>query len=303
MTARRATPPRLRLAAALALVAMTACWGSTFVLIKDLLDRVPALDFLGVRFAIAALVMAAVAPGALRRLPRPLVRRSVALGALYGAAQIAQTLGLAHTAASVSGFVTGLYVVATPVLAALVLGDRIGARTWLAVLLATLGVATLTLDGLALGYGEALTLVGAILYAAHIVGLAAWTDPAHPVAHTWAMATVQVTVIAVICLVGAAPGGLTLPDRPADWVAVLYMALVAGALALVAQTWAQAHLRPTAAAVIMSMEPVWAAGFAVGLGGESLSGRLAAGGACVLAGMVLVGTATGHDARAGQGVG
>lgn len=292
---------RIRVLAALALVAMTACWGSTFILIKDLLDRVPALDFLGVRFALAAVVMAAVAPQALRRLPRPLVRRSLVLGAVYGAAQIAQTLGLAHTAASVSGFVTGLYVVATPILAALLLGDRIGRRTWLAVALATTGLAALTLDGLApadgMGYGEALTLVGAVLYAAHIVGLAAWTDADHPFAHTWAMATVQLGVIAAICLVGALPGGLVLPARPADWVAVVYMALVAGALALVAQTWAQSHLPPVGAAVIMSLEPVWAAGFAVALGGESVTARLLAGGGCVLAGMVLVGTAPAEPER------
>ncbi|WP_238694466.1 DMT family transporter [Nocardioides daphniae] len=109
------------LVATLALVAMTASWGSTFYLIKDLLDRVPTLDFLAVRFAIASLAMVLVAPRALGRLSRESRRHALVLGLLYGVAQILQTAGLAHTAASVSGFVTGMYVVLTPIFAALLL--------------------------------------------------------------------------------------------------------------------------------------------------------------------------------------
>ena len=109
---------RTTLLAAAALVALTACWGSTFFLIKDLLDRVPTLDFLALRFAIASLALLLVAPKALGRLSPQVRKHAVVLGALYGVAQILQTAGLAHTPASVSGFVTGLYVVCTPLLAA-----------------------------------------------------------------------------------------------------------------------------------------------------------------------------------------
>ena len=267
-----------------ALLAMTACWGSTFFLIKDLLDRAPTLDFLAVRFAVAGLVMVAVAPRALRRLSPLARRRAVVLGALYGVAQILQTAGLAHTAASVSGFITGLYVVATPLLAAVLLRTRINGLTWAAVALATSGLAVLTLDGIALGYGEAITLVAAILYALHIVALGAWSTAEDALG----MSIAQVLVIALICLVATAPDGLVLPATVADWLSVLYMALVAGALALVAQTWAQAHLAPTRAAIVMSMEPVFAATFAVGLGGESLTWRLLGGGAMVLVAMLVV---------------
>lgn len=267
-----------------ALLAMTACWGSTFFLIKDLLDRVPTLDFLAVRFAVAGLVMVAVAPRALRRLSPLARRRAVVLGALYGVAQILQTAGLAHTAASVSGFITGLYVVATPLLAAVLLRTRINGLTWAAVALATGGLAVLTLDGIALGYGEAITLVAAVLYALHIVALGAWSTAEDALG----MSITQVLVIALICLVATVPDGLVLPATAGDWLSVLYMALVAGALALVAQTWAQAHLAPTRAAIVMSMEPVFAATFAVGLGGESLTWRLLGGGAMVLVAMLVV---------------
>ncbi len=263
---------------------MTATWGSTFFLIKDLLDRVPTLDFLAVRFAIASVAMVLVAPKALARLSRESRRHAVVLGGLYGVAQILQTAGLAHTPASVSGFVTGLYVVATPLFAAVILHTRITWLTWAAVLLATAGLGVLTLDGLSIGYGEAITFVAALLYALHIVGLGAWSRPGEALG----MSILQIIVISVVCLVATAPDGVVLPDNGRDWLAIVYMALVAGALAMLAQTWAQSHLSPTRSAIVMSMEPVFAAFFAVLLGGESLTSRMLLGGAMVLVAMLAV---------------
>jgi drug/metabolite transporter (DMT)-like permease len=275
---------RTTLLATLALVAITAGWGSTFFLIKDLLERVPTLDFLAVRFAIAALALVLMAPRALSRLSRESRRHAVVLGLLYGFGQILQTAGLAHTPASVSGFITGLYVVATPLFAAVLLHTRITWLTWCAVLLALAGLGVLTLQGFSVGYGEALTFVAAMLYALHIVGLGAWSQPSEAMG----LAIVQLIVITVVCLVTTAPDGIALPDRTSDWLAVLYMAVVPGALGIVGQTWAQAHLAPTRTAIVMSMEPVFAAFFAVLLGGESLTVRMLFGGAMVLAAMLVV---------------
>jgi drug/metabolite transporter (DMT)-like permease len=275
---------RLALLATLTLLAMTACWGSTFFLIHDLLDRVPAVDFLALRFGIASAAMVLLAPRAVARLTPELRRHALVLGMLSGLAQILQTVGLAHTPASVSGFITGMYVVCTPLLAAAILGTRITRMTWGAVLLAVAGLAVLTLDGFSIGYGEALTLLAAVLYALHIVGLGAWSRPADAIG----MSIVQCLVITGICFVAAVPDGITLPHRAGDWVAVVYMALFAGAAALLGQTWAQAHLPPTRSAIIMSMEPVFAAFFAVLLGGESLTSRMLFGGALVLTAMLVV---------------
>jgi len=286
----RPAPPgsRVTLLATLALLAITASWGSTFFLIHDLLDRVPVLDFLAVRFTIASIAILLVSPKAMRRLSRDSKRQAIVLGALYGVAQILQTTGLAHTAASVSGFITGMYVVATPLFAALLLRSRIGGLTWLAVLLAITGLGVLTLgdvsSGLGLGYGEALTLIAAMIYALHIVGLGAWSTARDALG----MSIVQCIVIAVICTGAAAPGGIVLPQTGGDWLSVGYMALFAGAAAMLGQTWAQAHLPPTRTAVIMSTEPVFAALFAVLLGGESATARMLLGGALVLAAMLIV---------------
>ena len=280
---RAADPRRLRLLATLTLLAVTACWGSTFFLIHDLLDRVPVLDFLAIRFAIASLTLILLAPRALGRLTRESRRQAVVLGCLYGGAQILQTAGLAETPASVSGFITGMYVVATPVFAALILRSRIGGMTWAAVVVAMVGLAVLTLGGLSVGYGEALIFVAAMIYALHIVGLGAWSQPQQALG----MSIVQLIVITVICTLCTAPNGIVVPEQLDDWLSILYMAVFAGAFAMIGQTWAQAHLPPTRAAIIMSMEPVFAAVFAVLLGGESATIRMAVGGLLVLAAMLM----------------
>jgi drug/metabolite transporter (DMT)-like permease len=274
---------RSRLATIL-LVALTAVWGSTFFLIKDLVEHVPPVDFLAVRFTIAAVIMVILFWRPLRALRGPQVWIGIWLGALYGLAQIFQTQGLASTPASVSGFITGTYVVLTPLITAVLLRERVPGTTWAAVGLATAGLALLSLRGLSVGVGEALTLLAAALYALHIVGLGRHSS--HHIAT--GLSVVQMLVIAVICTIGALPSGVVLPATPADWAAVLYMVVFASILALWVQTWAQAHMPATRAAIVMTMEPVFATLFAVWLGGESLTSRMVLGGALVLAAMFAV---------------
>jgi len=268
----------------LALLGVTAAWGSTFFLIKDLLAEVSVLDFLSVRFAIAAAALFLVAPRSVGQLSRADLRAGVLLGLVYGVAQVLQTLGLERTSASVSGFVTGMYVVATPLFAALLLRERIAASVWAAVLISASGLAVLSLQGFSVSYGVTLIFASALLYALHIVGLSQWSNRSNVLG----LSVVQMAVIAAVCTLASAPNGIGTPHTGGGWLSLIYMALVAGALALLAQTWAQAQLSSTRAAVIMTMEPVWAAFFAVLLGGESLTGRMLVGGALVLTAMYLV---------------
>jgi drug/metabolite transporter (DMT)-like permease len=276
-------------AAFLALLVMAAAWGSTFLLIKDVVTRIPVSDLLAVRFAIAAVALWVIA-GPRLHFSRTVLTQGAMLGLLYGAAQVLQTAGLAHTAASVSGFVTGLYVVATPILAALILRRRIPRTTWIAVTLALFGLGVLSLRGFTLGYGELLTVIAALLYARHIVALGHFSTPQTAIT----LSVVQLVVIALMCTAAAlwlTPGsgpGIQLPSTGHDWLIVLYLALVASALTMVLQSWAQAHIEPSRAAVIMAMEPVWAAGFAVAFGGESVTVRMVIGGLAIVSAMYLV---------------
>lgn len=267
---------------------MTAAWGSTFFLIKDLLVRLPVADMLALRFGIGSLALVLLA-GRRLRMSRRTLRSGAVLGLLYGVAQILQTAGLAHTAASVSGFITGLYVVATPLLGALLLRTRISGTTWAATGLATVGLGVLSLSGFAIGYGELLTLVSALVYAGHIIAMGRLSAPGEALP----LSLVQMLVITAVCLVAALwPGsggpGVQLPANATDWLALLYLAVIAGALTMVLQTWAQARIEPARAAVVMAMEPVWAAAFAVALGGERLTLRMVVGGLAILAAMYLV---------------
>lgn len=278
------TSPAARTVATGLLVLLTAVWGSTFFLIRDLVATVPPVDFLAIRFTIAAVLMVAIFWRSLRGLGRREWVAGLGLGTVYGLAQILQTIGLAHTDASVSGFITGTYVVLTPLLAAVLLRERIPRSTWYAVLLAAAGLAVLSLRGVSVGLGEALTLACAALYALHIIGLGRFSTASSATG----MAAVQVMVIAVVCSVAAVPDGITWPSGAGQWTSVLYMATAAGVLALWAQTWAQAHMSATRAAIVMTLEPVFAALFAVLFGTESLTGRMLVGGLLVLSAMYLV---------------
>ncbi len=278
------TAARSRHVATLLLVAITAIWGSTFFLIRDVVLQMPPTDFLAVRFTIAAVAMVAVFWRPMLALNRRELEIGVGLGFLYAVAQILQTVGLVHTEASRSGFITGTYVVLTPIFTAVLLRERIPRSTWVAVLMATAGLATLSLSGFGFGFGEGVTLLAAAVYALHIIGLGRYSSPATAAG----LSTVQMVVIALVSLVAAAPGGIELPTGRGAWASVLYMALMAGAVAIWAQTWAQSHLPATRAAIVMTLEPVFAAGFAVGLGGESLTIRMFLGGAMVLGAMYTV---------------
>jgi drug/metabolite transporter (DMT)-like permease len=242
------------------------------------------MDFLAWRFGIAALIMIALRPTCLRRMTHTGRWRAAVLGLALGLGYITQTFGLRYASASVSGFITGMFVVLTPVISWLVLHRKINRNTWLAVLLATFGLALLSLHGWSIGQGELLTLGCAVFYALHVVGLGEWSAQHE----TYGLTFLQLAFVAAICLAASTPGGIAVPPDAGVWIAVGLTAVLATAVAFFVQTWAQALVSPTRAAVVMTMEPVFAGIFAVLLGGDRLTIRTLAGAACVLAGMYLV---------------
>jgi drug/metabolite transporter (DMT)-like permease len=277
----------------LALIGVTAIWGSTFVVVKDAVEKMPVTDFLTWRFGLAALVMLLLRPRSVAALG-PSGRRAGALvGLALGAGYLLQTLGLQHTSAAVSGFITGMFVVLTPLGSALLLRSRVPLAAWGAVALATVGLALLSLHGLSVGYGELLTLGCAAAFALHIVGLGQWSASYD----AFGLAVVQLATTAVLCAVVAVPGGVVVPPTASVWGALAVTALGATALAFVVQTWAQSVLAPTRAAVIMTMEPVFSGLFAVLLAGEHLGLRTLGGAALVLVAMLLTEVGPRHGAE------
>jgi drug/metabolite transporter (DMT)-like permease len=277
-----------------ALVVVCAIWGSTFVVVKDAVERMPVMDFLAWRFAIAAIVMAVLRPRAVASLSPAARRHGFVLGLALAAGYVAQTYGLERTPATVSGFITGLFVVFTPLCSALVLRHRVDAASWAGVALATFGLALLSLHGLSVGTGEAITLLCAISFALHIVGLGEWSTATD----AYGLAVVQLGTVAVISIAAAAPDSLAPPPDAGVWGAILLTSLAATAFGFFIQTWAQAHLAPARAAVVMTMEPVFAGIFGVTVGSDRLGPRTIAGSLLVLAAMLLVelGPRQGRDA-------
>src|SRR3954465_6340119 len=152
----------------LALIAVTAVWGVTFVQVKDAVQLYPVLPFLAVRFAIASAVLAPAAPR-VRGLGRRGTAAAAFAGALLGTGYVLQTLGLERTTVSSAGFVTGLYVVLTPLIALALFRLRVGPAAWVGVCLATAGLAMLAgVHGGQVG-GNLLVLGAAAVYSLQIV--------------------------------------------------------------------------------------------------------------------------------------
>ncbi len=271
--------------ATLALVGVTAVWGGTFLVVQDAVEQTPVLPFLFWRFALAALVLAALRPGAVLRMDPVKRRHGVWLGLLLGSAYVAQTFGLLHTSSTVSGFITGMFVVFTPLIGWLVLGQPITPAVWVGVALATTGLGLISLTGLSLGFGELLTLACAALFGAHIVGLGQWSTASD----AYGLTVLQLGVVALMCLL-ASPlqGGMALPPNAAVWLAIGFLAIAATALAFLAQAWAQTHMSAPRAAIVLTLEPVFAGIFGVSVGGDELTGRILAGGVCIVAAMYVV---------------
>jgi drug/metabolite transporter (DMT)-like permease len=272
------------LVSVLALVGATAVWGSTFVVTKGALPEMSAASFLVWRFGIAAVVLVLAAPRWLRELTPWEVRQGVALGVFLGSGFLLQTHGLVDTDAGVSGFLTGTAVVLTPLVAAAFFGERVGRAGWAAVLVATAGMALLLLRGSTLTSGAALTVAGAACFALHIASLSRWATTGNALALT----ALSVCVATVLCAVWAViHGGLEAPTAAATWWSVLYLALAATCVGFVVQAWAQSRLTATTAAVVMTMEPFFAAVFAMVAGHEALSVAGALGGVLIVSSMFL----------------
>jgi drug/metabolite transporter (DMT)-like permease len=269
--------------AVIALVGVTAVWGWTFVIVKDAIAKMPVMDFLAVRFTLAAIIMFLLYPASVKHINLKCLWQGVILGILLGSSYITQTFGLQWTSPAVSGFITGMSVVFTPVLAWAILRRKINLYTWIAVALAIIGLALLSLHGWTFGNGELLTVACALFVAFHIIGLGAWSSQ-HNV---YSLALVQISTVAVICLIAASPGGIMLPPDGSVWWTVGITAVLATALAFLVQTWAQSIISPTLTAVVLTMEPVFAGVFSVAVGSESLTLRLIFGGICVLAAMLI----------------
>jgi drug/metabolite transporter (DMT)-like permease len=267
-----------------ALLAVTMAWGWAFVIMKDAIQRQSVSNFLFTRFLLATVVMVLVRPRVLKLLSKDLLLRGGTAGILLGLGYIFQTLGLARTGAAITGFITGLYIVLVPLSAWLLLKQKIARITWACIAMATLGLGLLSIHGFSVGFGEFLVFIAAIFYALHIIALGKWSSGRD----VYAMTVVQLFMCAVLAGIASIPGGYSPPPDVNVWGTVIFTAVFATAVAFIIQTWAQAYMGPTEVAVILTMEAVFTAIFAIIFGGERLTLQSTLGGMLVVAAMYLV---------------
>src|SRR6187397_717429 len=267
-----------------ALIAVTAVWGVTFVMVKDAVELYPLFAFLAVRFAIASVVLAAPAAGRMRTLGRPGWVAGSALGLLLAAGYALQTAGLERTTVSSAGFITGLYVVFTPLLALVLFRTRIVGAVWIGVVLAVTGLALLTGVGAGDPVGDLLVLGGSAVFSLQIVLMERHAPRYDPIAFTEAE---MLAAFAGFAVVAVALGQVELPRGWTVWSALLVTGIFASALGFLVQTWAQRQLSAARTALAFAMEPVWTAIFGFWLAGDRLGAAGWAGAGLIMAGIVV----------------
>ena len=267
-----------------ALIVVTAVWGVTFVQVKDAVELYPLFAFLAVRFAIASLTLAVPAAPRVRSLGRPGISAGALLGLLLAGGYALQTAGLERTTVSSTGFITGMYVVLTPLIAVAVLRSRIGAASWLGVALSTVGLAMLSgIDAGSPG-GDLLVLAGAAVYSLQIVLMERYAPRFDAVAFTFVEMLAACIGLGVVAI---ARGELSLPHGWTVWSALLVTGVFASALAFLVQTWAQRQLSAARTALAFAMEPVFTAFFGYTLAGDRIGALGWGGAALIMAGIVL----------------
>lgn len=262
--------PSGALDAEIALVAIAAIWGLTFVMVQDAIALLPVMTFLAYRFSTAAIVVTLLSARAVSALSARGWLAGLVMSVFLTAGYVTQTLGLARTTASNTGFITGLFVVLTPVFGALLLGQRAGKAAWIAAAISCVGLFLLSGAGKKINLiGDGLVVLTACSFALHILA----TGKAVGRHDIRGLLAVQLGACGLFCFVwAAASGDLAIPRTTTVWSALIITSLIATALGFFVQTYAQTHASPARTALILASEPAFAGLFAWLLNGETLTG-------------------------------
>jgi drug/metabolite transporter (DMT)-like permease len=273
-------------AAELALVGTAAVWGLTFTMVQDAIAILPALAFLAYRFFGATMLVLPFVWKRLAGLGHDGWRAGLVMGAFLTAGYVCQTLGLEHTSPSDAGFITGLFVVLTPVLGAVFLRQRISSLAWAAAAVSALGLYLLSGSGGDFTLrGDGLVFVAAVSFACHILATGRGVSR-HDVG---ALLVIQLGVACVACLVLAiAHGDIEAPHGAKVWSALIVTAAFASALGFFVQTYAQQHASPSRTALILASEPAFAGLFGYLLNGDRLTAVEWFGAGLIMAAIVAV---------------
>jgi len=281
-----------RLLADLALAVCALIWGATFVVIKNALADISVVAYMAIRFGLAAIVMAAIYWRAVRGLTSRAIWAGAQIGFFMFGGYVFQIAGLKFTTPSKAAFITGTFVVFVPILLALFGRRRIGSWIWAgaAAVLAGLYFLTVPPEGFGgLNRGDPIVFGCAIMFALHMIFIGRYVGE-HSVAALSFLQVATTAVLSAALLPLAAAAGWEQPRIV--WTgnvifAILLTAIGATVICFSLQTWAQQYAAPSHAAILVSLEPVFAAITSILLGGEHLSARFLTGAALILGGIFL----------------
>jgi drug/metabolite transporter (DMT)-like permease len=266
----------------LALIGIAAVWGLTFTMVQDAVGEIAVMTFLAFRFIPASLIVALIFRKELQAMSPAGWKAGCVMGGFLTAGYIFQTVGLKYTSASNAGFITGMFVVLTPLFGMIFLKQRAGWYAWLAAAISAFGLYLLSGVG-GVRSGDVLVVGCACSFAFHILA----TDRAVRKHHIGALLAVQLGVAGLVPLgIASVAGDLSVPRGMTVWSALLVTSLIASALGFFVQTYAQQHAPPARTAVILASEPAFAGLFAFVLAGERFT-AYDFGGALLILGAIL----------------
>jgi len=270
----------------LALLGVGFVWGAAFVLMKDAIVLQPYMDFLATRFTIAAIAMILLRPVVSLRFEAGDIRYGALIGVVLAFGYITQTIGLDMTTAATSGFLTGLYVVFTPLIAWLFTRQKVSGKVALGVLFSIVGMGIFSGAATSTEFqlGQIWLVVCAVLYAVHILLLGHYGKTRN----SYRFAMLQIVFVALVTWGFALVDGYQPPPNFEVWFAVLFTALLSTVLAFWIQTWAQTLLDPARVALLITSEVIFTALLAIGLGQEPLTLAIVVGGGMMLTAMLIV---------------
>jgi drug/metabolite transporter (DMT)-like permease len=271
--------------AEISLVAIAAVWGLTFSLVQDAVARIPVMTFLAYRFIAAALIVGAISLREIRALSSAGWQAGILMGIFLTGGYVFQTVGLQHTSVSHTGFITGLWVVLTPVFGALFFHYRSGWLVWTAAAMSAFGLLLLSGFGGGQLTGDLLVLCCAISFTFHIF----MSDRAVDRHRVGGLVAVQLGFCGLFSLIVAGGmGDLRVPRSGEVWLALAITAVIASALGFFVQAYAQREAPPARTALILASEPAFAGLFAYLLKGETLKPVGWLGAALIMAAIVAV---------------
>ncbi|MBR6728758.1 MAG: DMT family transporter [Clostridia bacterium] len=247
--------------ATLILVLITAAWGSSFILMKNVATDVSALAFLTLRFGLAGLILAAIFCKHVKRYTKRTILHSFVLGGLLCGYMVLQICGLRYTSASNSGFITSLSVLVVPLLSGPFLKKKPTKSNYLGVLLAVLGLACITgilQDFTALNRGDFYTLLCAVCVAVHIIVADFYVKEDDGLLLGIGQ-TLAAAVLSFVCWFFTDSKTFASVDYTGTLVAaVVLTAVFCTAFAFTGQVVMQKFVAPSRIAVIFTLEPVFA---------------------------------------------